>query len=130
MRIKSEVEISAEWYKKFWLEQFPGLVFRGQVIKIEEVELKESQGPQELLKVTFRVERYWRGATNSVAVIYTNAGCCACGINYKKGGRYFVNAVSLNGLPVTNICGALTKDEVDEFVKIMGEGQVPGAVQR
>ncbi len=41
-------------YKR-WLRAFDGAVFTGQVVKIERIESNYQ------LKVTFKVERYWKG---------------------------------------------------------------------
>jgi hypothetical protein len=123
IRVKDEGKLDVEQYKKYWLEEYPGLVFSGQVIKTETV--KVTADSIEKLKVTFRVERYWRGDGSPTAVIYTNTGCCACGIGYQKGEKYFVNAQLFQGLPQTNICSAFTKDDVDRFIRVVGEGRKP-----
>jgi len=122
---KVEGAFNAKSYKKFWLEEFPGLVFSGQVIKTEKVKVNEFGGTWEMWKVTFRVERYWRGDGHPIAVIYTNTGCCSCGIDYEEGKKYFVSAQLLQGLPQTDICTAFTKDDVKEFMKVVGGGQAP-----
>lgn len=124
-RGRADGEFNVELYKRWWLEAFAGIVFRGEVIKIEKVKVKEPWGRQEKFRVTFKVERYWKSNGKSLAVVFTNTGCCACGVRYRKGETYFINAQYLNDLPQTDICTAFTDEDVDFFIKALGEGKTP-----
>lgn len=110
--------------KKFWVEQFKGVVFIGTVIKIEKVTVKWFDEPHRMKKVTVSVDRAWVGETGETFVIYTSLGKGGdCGVPYSKGGRYFFKAEVVGGLHWTNICSPWDPDsyKVKIFDKMFGQ---------
>jgi len=79
-----------------WLDRFDGAVFRGAVIKTE-----EQAG---FSKVTFRVERYWKGVTASEVVIYTPRQGSMCGVSFLVGQTHTVAAQRDNDRLQTDLC--------------------------
>jgi hypothetical protein len=108
-------------YKR-WLKTFDGAVFTGRVIKTEKSEADHQ------LKVTFDVERHWKGAGNGEAVIYTAMDSAACGVSYTEGETYFVVARNYNGKLMTDLCSHLeyTKNK-KTMMRKLGRGKIPRA---
>lgn len=117
-----EVKKGAAVNYKRWLKNFDGAVFTGRVLKKENVEA----GNQ--LKVTFEIERYWKGVKSSEAVIYTAMDSAACGVSYTEGETYFVVARNSDKGLMTDLCSHLeyTKKKQAMLRKI-GRGKMPGA---
>ena len=115
-----------------WLKEFDGAMFTGRVTKIERVLVKmdeEVSIPE--LKVTFEVERFWKGVKNVEVAIYTGVDGAACGVRYVEGERYFVIAQKLRGGLHTDICTSPEKySDVEAYVKELGEGKKPKAQKR
>src|SRR5687767_14789748 len=72
-------------YKR-WLKDFNGAVFTGRVVKAEKAEARYER------KVTFEVERYWKGVEGAEVVIHTAMDGAACGAPFVEGEHYFVIA--------------------------------------
>jgi Tissue inhibitor of metalloproteinase len=106
-------------YKK-WLKNFNGAVFVGQVVKIEEAEARNQ------LKVTFKVERHWKGVKTTEAIIYTGLNDAACGVTYSEGKKYFVVADLYEGKLHTNLCSWLGYSKNEKaYLKGLGKGKSP-----
>lgn len=104
-------------YKK-WLKDFNGAVFVGQVIKIEKDEARYE------VKVTFEVEKYWKGVEMSQAFIYTAMDGAACGVTYVEGKNYFVIANPSGGKFHTDLCSWLGYSKNEKaYLKGLGKGK-------
>jgi len=78
------------------------------------------------MKVTFSVERYWKGVDSQTIKIFTGAGCCDCGVKYSVGKRYFVLAQKIKKQLRTDICTSPKGlHEVKPYEKEFGRGIVP-----
>ena len=112
---------------KRWLEEFDGAMFTGRVDKIERVLVKideEVSIPE--LKVTFEVERFWKGVENVEVAIHTGVDGAACGVGYVEGERYFVIARKSGDGLHTDICTSPKKySDVEAYIKELGEGKKP-----
>ena len=117
---------------KRWLKEFDGAMFTGRVKEIETVKLKLDQDlAVDFLRVTFQVDKYWKGVKGAEAVVYTGAGCCDCGVHYVQGERYFVIADLIEGNSRTNICTSpKSYSDVDGYIKELGRGKTPKAEKR
>ncbi|MCM3872684.1 MAG: hypothetical protein ND895_18540 [Pyrinomonadaceae bacterium] len=108
-------------YKK-WLKSLDGSVFVGRVVKIEKVEARYE------VKVTFEVEKYWKGVETSQAFIYTAMDGAACGVHYVEGKNYFVVAQRSEGKFYTDLCSWLGYNKNEKaYLKGLGKGKSPGA---
>ncbi len=107
-------------YKK-WLKNFDGAVFVGQVVRIEKNEARYE------VKVTFEVEKYWKGVETSQASIYTAMDGAACGVNYVEGQNYFVIANRSERKFYTDLCSWLGYRKNEKaYLKGLGRGKNPG----
>ena len=114
-----------EFNLKEWLKEFDGAFFTGQVTIIEKIKVRLHDEYIPELKVTFRVDRFWKGVNSANTIIYTGAGCCDCGVRYVRGKKYFVIADNINGNLRTNICTSPEKyEEVYDYIKQLGEGEI------
>jgi len=113
---------------KQWFAEFDVAMFTGRVKSIERVEVREEDGyPHPMLKVTFAVERFWKGVEGADAVILTGIHSAACGVPYSLGKRYFVVAYRRRGAFETDICTAPRRySDHKIFVKGLGKGSKPG----
>ncbi|MDQ1592016.1 MAG: hypothetical protein QOG71_2643 [Pyrinomonadaceae bacterium] len=103
-------------YKR-WLKGVRGAVFTGRVTKIE------TDPSYQQSKVTFEVERYWKGVQGSEVVIMTAAYTSACGVPYTLGETYFVVADGSVGKLSTDLCSHLGYSKYKAaFIKGMGKG--------
>ena len=120
-----------------WFEQ-RAVVFRGTVIADELLPpLPIANAMIQQRKVTFNVERQWKGAVGSTIAVITNVGEGMCGIEYQRGGRYFVAAdrrtttADLTAREVPDLqtdgCRGATYWMRDEkrFLETFGNGQPP-----
>jgi len=107
-------------YKQL-VQDFDGAIFVGKVVKIEKIEATYR------LKVTFEVEKYWKGVEVAKAVIYTAMDEAACGVTYVEGKNYFVIANrSENGLQ-TDLCSWVGYRRHEKaYLKALGKGKSPG----
>jgi hypothetical protein len=117
---------------KRWLKEFDGAMFTGHVAGIERVTVNIDEGlsiPE--LKVTFKVERFWKGVDTAEVAIYTGVDGAACGVRYVEGERYFVIAHRLRGGLHTDICTSPEKySDVEAYSKELGGGNKPKARRR
>ena len=106
-------------YKR-WLKDFNGAVFTGRVLKAEKIEARYER------KVTFEVERYWKGVEGAEVVIHTAMDGAACGAPFVEGERYFVIAGATGGRLDTDLCSYLgyTKNKA-AYLKGLGKGKTP-----
>jgi hypothetical protein len=102
-------------------------MFTGRVLNIEKVDERfEDGGVMQRLKVTFGIERYWKGVERRQAIIYTGLGGGDCGVPYAVGEKFFVIAYTRNGKLATDICTAPGKyNEVKYYEKQLGKGIRP-----
>jgi hypothetical protein len=94
-----------------WVHEFPGAVFVGTVVKKQKVTFRHGNAFLPESKITFKVERYWRGVTSPEIVIYSSVPSNgSCGFPFKKHQKYIVFAEFIENRLSTNICG-LTAEE-------------------
>lgn len=117
---------------KRWFKEFDGAMFTGRVKEIEAIKLKFDQDlAVDFLRVTFHVDKYWKGVKGGDAVVYTGAGCCDCGVRYVEGETYFVIADLIEGNLRTNICTSpKSYSDVEGYIKELGRGKTPKARKR
>jgi hypothetical protein len=106
-------------YKR-WLKGVNGAVFIGRVTKIEtDADYRQS-------KVTFDVERYWKGVARAEVVVFTAAFASACGVPYTLGETYFVVADASTGKLSTDLCSHLGYSKNKEAtMRGLGKGHKP-----
>jgi hypothetical protein len=76
------VKIDPDELKKFYLEKFEGALFTGEVSKIRKARAKTNGAPMSLLRVTMKVEQFWRGVETTEIDIFTSYGAGSCGVSY------------------------------------------------
>jgi hypothetical protein len=130
MMLQTSPAPSAEEVAKWRQEQTDYALFTGQVIKIEKIKVKRSQGSNDksvMKKVTVKVESYWLGVTDTNMVIYTGVGNGDCGVPYQRGRSYLFWASRhlVSRLLETNICGPTTLNDkaVSGFDEIFGKAK-------
>jgi len=107
-------------YKK-WLKGFDGAVFVGQVAKIEQAESRHQ------VKVTFEVEKYWKGVEATEVSIHTARDSAACGVGYVEGKKYFVIANRHESKFHIDLCSWLGYSKNEKaYLKGLGKGKKPG----
>jgi len=109
-----------------------GTIFIGRVLQRKKVRMKDVDWYE--YRVTFKVDRYWKGADRLEIVVFTGIGVGGdCGIRFKKGEDYVVFASVLNGRLQTSIC-TLTMEAkyAPNVVKglSLGEGKLPSTSMR
>ncbi|HET6892879.1 MAG TPA: hypothetical protein VFH31_17370 [Pyrinomonadaceae bacterium] len=122
-----------------WLKYYPGIVFVGRVMQKKKVNMKVFSSDWYNYRITFKVERYWKGTdtselegywkeTNTEIVLFTGIGGGDCGFPFRKRESYIVFAKALDGRLQTNICsltrGARYAPNVINGL-YLGEGKVP-----
>jgi hypothetical protein len=97
-------------------------VFSGKVLEIKE----DSSSNTEPLKVTFQVNRTWKGVNETELSIYTGRDSAGCGYSFKVNESYLVYAIESEGKLITGLC-SLTKElsSAEEDLSIIGEGNEP-----
>ena len=125
-------EVKGNFNYKRWLKEFDGAMFTGRVVKVEKVELEMDAGFfGDFFKVTFQVDRFWKGIKTDEATIYTGAGCCDCGVRYSEGEKYFIIADNIGGNLRTNICTSPEAySDVEGYIKALGDGRKPKVKKR
>ena len=119
-RVEGETKTKINY--KQWLKNFNGVAFIGRVVKIEKLENSYE------LKVTFEVERFWKGAETGESVIYTPKDGVLCGVNYVEDQSYFIIADSYGGRLSTDLCSEIGYSELKQaFIKKLGKGRKPKA---
>jgi hypothetical protein len=115
-----------------WFAGFNGVVFRGTVLSVESALRDQARtqlsvaGAMAALRVTFRVERVWKGVTTSEIAIYTAENDGLCGIKFAVGTSYLV-AAGPPELPTTGTCSEgyfYTRSEAT-LVDVLGQGSPP-----
>ena len=114
--VKTEKKVS---YKR-WLKEFDGAVFTGRVVMIEKIAARYE------LKVTFEVERFWKGVETPKMIIYTAIDGAACGVTYVEGENYLVIANRSGDKLYTDLCSWLWYSKNEKaFMKGLGRGKGP-----
>ncbi len=104
-----------------WAGDFKGTAFSGRVVKIEMIKAQFKN------KVTFAVDKYWRGIDNAVAVVYTAKDSGLCGVYYVVGEIYVVIADKFQDKINTDSCSEMTyREHRDDYLKALGEAKTPG----
>jgi len=104
-----------------WARNFKGAAFSGRVLDIE----KNASVPE--LKVTFAVDKYWRGVEADRVVIYTVESTAMCGVYYEVGKDYVVIADSSGGRAMTFSCSEMEYAlHRAEYLAALGEGRRSG----
>ncbi len=115
-------------YWLFWVRfrLFDGALFIGRVTALEAVESELAGSRVKEMKVTFSVERYWKGVDGRTITIYTGAGGGDCGVSYSVGKRYFILAQRVYARLRTDICTSPKGlGDVKPYEKEFGRGMVP-----
>lgn len=118
----SQIESISEAEFSQWIKSFNGAVFTGPAIK----KVKVRSGIGAAIKVTFRVDKYWKGDESKKVVIYTAANEAACGVNYSIGENYLIVASNYESRLHTGLCQHLKYDKHREiFLRKLGKGKNP-----
>lgn len=110
---------------KAWLDDYDGVVFSGQVVKIKKVKVKLATGDDWYnYQVTFKVDRFWKGTDSSEVVVYTGVGGGDCGFRFHKGESYIVFGNVFENRLHTGIC-SYTADSryVENIIKGLNPGE-------
>ena len=70
-------------------------VFEGTVVRVTRAtpaEVRQDLPRADLLAVTLRVKRQWRGAVSDSIVVTTSSHASMCGVDFEEGREYFVIA--------------------------------------
>jgi hypothetical protein len=118
LETKSDKKEKADY--KRWLKAFDGAVFSGKVVKIERIQSSYQ------MKVTFKVDRYWKGVDGLEATIETAMDGAACGVHYIEGNQYFVIANRSGEKLSTDLCSWLGYSKNEKaYLKGLGSGKIP-----
>jgi len=102
-----------------WLKGFDGAVFRGTAI---ESTIEAGVGT----KVTFKVERHWKGVTSPAVAIQLLPARDNCPVEFRRGGTYLVAARRLGRWFVYSVClQVLTIQKPAALLEALGEGSPP-----
>ena len=118
----SEIEsmTDAEFSRQFLT--LDGAAFVGRVVK--KARVKSPIGGS--WKVTFEVERYWKGSDAKRVTVSTATSGAACGVNYKVGERHLVIASKHKGELQTSLCAHLSATQNKAvLMKRLGRGEKP-----
>lgn len=105
-------------------------IFLGAATKIELRRVGESFHPDNMIAVTFSVERVWADARTgpktdrSVITIQTNETDGMCGVGFEVGKRYFVFADRLEA-HYCSPTGEYDEATAADYYKVLGEGREP-----
>ncbi|MCD9025020.1 hypothetical protein [Cohnella silvisoli] len=102
-------------------------IFAGTVVKVTPPRFNIIMSSADLVKVTFKVSRVWKGELGRQAVVYTAMSSASCGIeNFQVGTKYIVSAYKDSKPLETNICD-LTKPlaSAGAELAILGDGYEP-----
>ncbi|MCA1615967.1 MAG: hypothetical protein LC800_18070 [Acidobacteria bacterium] len=106
-------------------------IFLGTVTKIEPKRVAEGFHPDNMIAVTFSIEKVWADSRTglntdrAVITIQTNATDGMCGIAFKEGKRYFVFAKQLRTDYCTPTNEYSGEDMANDYFKVLGEGRKP-----
>jgi hypothetical protein len=118
-------------YKR-WLQTYPGVVFHGQVVRVEpgpSLVAARDLPPLQTRKVTFTVERQWKGVRTREVVVTTPVDDGLCGVDFQKDSRYLVGVEMQGGTFHATLCssGWLHTQDEEAFRAAVGQGSpVPG----
>ena len=112
---------------KAWFDRFDGAAFRGTIVKSEIVQTGKSEleGDAEELKLTFRVERHWKGVKEREIVVWTDAWPSSCSIDYPLNRPVMMFAFRRNGRFERQMCDWGMPAPSWEVEQILGEGLPP-----
>ena len=72
-----------------WHKSYSGAIFMGKVIGTIKEKAGSSGNSVDRVRVTFEVERYWKGLTDREVMVYTSVpGNGSCGFTFRKGQKY------------------------------------------
>jgi hypothetical protein len=113
-----------------WHDGFPGAIFIGRVTGLKKnVKVSASGNLKGMARITFEVERYWKGVTGREAVVYTDpVSNGSCGIPFRKNQKYIVFAVEVEDRLVTGICDFTAEGRYAGVIikgLALGEGKEP-----
>jgi hypothetical protein len=120
---EAERQAADKQVRDFWLAEYRGALFTGEVVSIRRVSVKWLEMVRTMVEVTVKVDRYWRGVRRPLMTFYTGIGGGDCGVRYRKGDRRFFNPEVVSGRLETDICSVLNEGEVAALTKLLGEGQ-------
>jgi hypothetical protein len=118
-------------YKR-WLQTYSGVVFHGEVVRVEpgpNMVTAPDLPPLATRKVTFTVERQWKGVRGREVVVTTPVNDGLCGVDFQKGRRYLVGVEMQGGTLHATLCSSgwmHTQDE-EAFTAALGQGSPPPA---
>jgi hypothetical protein len=110
---------------KAWFDRFDGAAFRGPVVKVETVQTGKPEPDQQKLKLTFRVERHWKGVNDAEVVIWTDSAPDSCAIEYPLNRPLMIFAFRRNGRLETHMCDWTMPAPSWEIPGILGRGLPP-----
>jgi hypothetical protein len=95
-------------------------VFSGKVVDITE------ESGMDPIKVTFQVDRIWKGISETEVSVFTGRDSAGCGYHFEVDESYLIYATETEGKLTTGLC-SLTKELslADEDISILGEGKFP-----
>ena len=118
-----------------WFQQRT-VVFRGTVIADELFERRYTGARTtfHLRKVTFRIDRQWKGVEGSTITVITNADGAMCGVDFRQGNQHLVAADRQPGSNadlapseivelVADSCTSSWLRDQKAFLDAFGEGQ-------
>ncbi len=101
-----------------WAKAFKGVAFSGRVLKIE-----NDEGELES-KITFAVDKVWRGKATAEAAIYTPSNSAMCGVTYNEGQEYVVISDSTGERAMVFSCSAMEyAANQSNYLAALGEGK-------
>ena len=120
-----------------WFQQRT-VVFRGTVIADESFDRRYTGARTtfHLRKVTFRIDRQWKGVEGSTITVVTNADGAMCGVYFRQGSQHLVAAdrQPVSGADLTpsetaelaaDSCTSSWLRDQKAFLAAFGEGQPP-----
>jgi hypothetical protein len=114
-------------YRK-WFDGL-GAAFQGRVLSMERIEADSPFGPNGTTgphwRVSFRVDRQWKGVTSSEITVYTALLGDSCGVRFVADRSYLVAAhQTASGLHAL-LCDEFYLEDELAFRKALGEGSLP-----
>ena len=104
-------------------------VFIGEVISTEVFDIKDDFGTQQVVRVRFAVSRFWKGITDSEAIVHTSSHEMSCGFYFEKGKKYLVYAYPDRwklGALETGICSRTREvTNAAKDLRAIGKGNKP-----
>jgi hypothetical protein len=110
---------------KVWFERFDGAAFRGHIVKAETIRTNKPEPFDEELKLTFQVERHWKGVKEPEIVVWTDAWPSSCAIGYSLNEPLMMFVFRRNGRFERHMCDWGMPAPSWEVEQILGEGLPP-----